>query len=248
MTKSRKTILSFLLGVVMCLAIAFGFVFTMPQKVAHAQSLSTANWTLVREGDSAFRIQNGETYWTGYTNSVTTASMLDYTEINGKTLSEINAETYGSITVTLQPAGGEIGSFYRVSINTELAGFTTDDLATVVIKAGWSHTDASGTYTIDEPLYFAHKQSSNAYTDKWRYVPAENVVNIADSIQFRLQTTTGETGTPSKALLFSTSENTYWTNGAVQPNEGGATFLSMIEINGKSIRKWNENTYCIVRR
>ena len=187
MTKSRKTILSFLLGVVMCLAIAFGFVFTMPQKVAHAQSLSTANWTLVRENEKEFRIQNGETYWTGYTNSVTTASMLDYTEINGKTLSEINAETFGSIKVTLQPAGGEIGSFYRVSINTELAGFKTDDLATVVIKAGWSHTDASGTYTIDEPLYFAHKQNSNAYSDKWRYVPAENVVNIADSIQFKLQ-------------------------------------------------------------
>ena len=245
MTKNRKTILSFLLGVVMCLAIAFGFVFTMPQKVAHAQSLSTANWTLAREGDSAFRIQNGETYWTGYTNSVTTASMLDYTEINGKTLSEINAETYGSITVTLQPAGGEIGSFYRVSIDTELAGFTMDDLGTVVIKAGWSHTDASGTYTIDTPLYFAHKQNSNTYSDKWKYVPAENVVNIADSINFTLQTTTGETGTPSKALLFSTNDNTYWTSGAVQPNEGCATFLNLIEINGKSIKQWNKEAHAL---
>ena len=90
------------MGIVMLLSLCFGVVFAMPTKTAKAESLPTTGWTLETEGDYQFRIQNGNTYWNTYTNFVTTASMLDYTEINGKTLTEINAENPGAVTVTLQ--------------------------------------------------------------------------------------------------------------------------------------------------
>ena len=152
MTRISRKLLSYILGMIACVAVLFGVLFAAPEmRTAKAESLSTSGWTLVYEGEHRFRVQNGNAYWTTYTNDVTTASMLDYTELNGKTLSEINAETPGAITVTLQP-NNDIGSFFRVNINTELVDFTAADLGTVVIKAGWSHTDANATYTIDTNL------------------------------------------------------------------------------------------------
>ena len=119
-TLTRKK-LTLILSLMTVVALSLGIVASMPKHMAKAESLPTTGWTLAREGDGMFRIQNGNTYWNTYTNSVTTESMLDYTEINGKTLTEINAEKPGSVTVTLQPAGGSIGSFYRININTEIA-------------------------------------------------------------------------------------------------------------------------------
>ena len=240
MAKARKALLSILLGFAFVLSLCFGVLFAMPSKLAKAETLSTANWTFACEGETAFRIQNGNTYWDTYTNSVTTASMLDYTEINGKTLSEINAKNPGSITVTLQPAKG-IGSFYRVSINTEIAGFTVNDIGTVVVKAGWSHTDANATYTIGTDLYFAHAQNKWALDNaNWKYIPAENVVDISDAIQMQDQ---GIQVEGTRAILISTSNNNYWTADPITPNEGNGTFLNMLYINGTSIKEWNNKAH-----
>ena len=211
MSKIKRLLATTILGVVAALTLCLGMVFSIPTKTVSAETLSTANWSLAREGDDKFRIQNGSTYWGAYTNNVTTASMLDYTEINGKTLTEINAEKPVSVNVTLQPAGGSIGSFYRVNINTEIAGFTTTDVGTFVIKAGWSHTDSSGTYTIDTNLYFAHEHNKWASaTDNWKYIPKENVVDITSSIQLQDQGAKDVVGT--RSILIYTSNNNYWTS------------------------------------
>ena len=241
MTKTRQKICSLLLGLVMAVALIFGITFTLPTNVAKAETLSTTGWTLAREGDYEFRIQNGNTYWKNYTNGVTTASMLDYTEINGITLSQINAEKPGSITVTLQPAGGSIGSFYRISINPEIAGFTVNDIGTVVVKAGWSHTDANGTYTIDTDLYFAHGQNKwSSDNNNWKYIPVSNVVDISDSLQLADQ---GIQATGTRAILIKTSDNNYWSGDPITPNEGGGAFLNMLYINGTSVKEWNNKAH-----
>ena len=227
---------SFLFGFVAVLALCFGITLSIkPAPKAHAQSLATTGWTLATEGDYEFRIQNGNTYWDTYTNNVTTASMLEFTEINGKTLSEINAEHPGAITVTLQPAGGTIGSFYRVSINSNILDMNRHDIATVVIRAGWTHTDSSGTYTIDTDLYFAHRQNKASQSDQWKYVPVENVVDISDDISFIDQ---GIQATNTRAILLKTTGTDYWT--ASTPNENGGAFLNLYHVNGKSIRDWNK--------
>ncbi|MBR2336595.1 MAG: hypothetical protein IKA61_01465 [Clostridia bacterium] len=239
MTKSKKVKASFLFGLIavlaLCLGIAFG---KAPALKAHAETLSAENWTLAIEGDYEFRIQNGNTYWTTYTNSVTTASMLDYTEINGKTLSQINAENPGAITVTLQPAGGTIGSFYRVSINSEAIDMDRLDLGTVVVRAGWSHTDANGTYTIDTDLYFAHKQTTTSQGDTWRYIPKTSVVDISDDIVLQDQ---GVIATNTRSILLKTTGTDYW--GGSTPNEHGGAFLHMLYVNGKSVKQWNNEAH-----
>ena len=241
MGKTKRLFLSAVLGVLMLFSFCFGVVFSMPTRTAKAETLSTTGWTLAIEGDYQFRIQNGNTYWTTYTNDVTTASMLDYTEINGRTLSEINTEKPGAVTVTLQPAGGTIGSFYRVSINKDAWDFTRHDIGTVKIRAGWSHTDANATYTIDTDLYFAHAQNKSASdSNNWKYIPASNVVNIADSIQLQDQ---GIQATGTRAVLIKTSDNNYWTSDPITPNEGGGAFLNMLHINGESIRSWNKKAH-----
>ena len=241
MARAKKALLSILLGFAMVLSLCFGIVFSMPMQTAKAATLATTNWSLAREGDGMFRVQNGETYWSGYTNSVTTASMLDYTEINGKTLSEINAEKPGSVTVTLQPAGGTIGSFYRVNINTEIAGFTVNDVGTFVIRGGWSHTDSGVTYTIDTDLYFAHAQNKWASdTSSWKYIPASQVVDITDSIQLEDQ---GIQMVGTRSILIKTSNNHYWTADPVTPNEGGGSFLNMLYVNGTSVKDWNKQAH-----
>ena len=241
MTKTNKTKISLLLTFVTVLALCLGVLTAKPTQTAKAESLATTNWTISIENNSEFRVQNGNTYWSTYTNSVTTASMLDYTEINGKTLSAINAENPGAITVTLQPAGGSIGSFYRVSINTGVAGFTTADMATVVIRNGWSHTDANATYTIDTDLYFAHEQNSWA-TDSanWKCVLSSNVVDITNQIQMQDQGTPDDVNT--RSILISTSGNSYWTNSVI-PNEGGGTFLNLLYLNGVSVKEWNNQAH-----
>lgn len=237
MTKTKKKIYSLLLGVLAFFAFMLGLAFSMPTRKASAETLPTTNWTLAREGDGEFRIQNGSTYWSTNTNNVTTASMLDYTEINGKTLTEINAEKPGAITVTLQPAGGTIGSFYRVTIDTEIAGFTIHDIGTFVVKAGWSHTDANATYTIDTDLYFAHKQGSPSQNDTWKYIPAASVKDISDEIVLQDQ---GLQATNTRSILLKTTGD-YWT--ANTPNENGAAFLNMLYINGTSIKEWNDQAH-----
>ena len=236
MGKMKRLFLSAVMGVIMLFSLCFGIVLSIPMKTAKAESLSTTGWTLATEGDYAFRIQNGNTYWNANTNFVTTESILDYSEINGKTLSEINAEYPGAITVTLQPAGGTIGSFYRVSINANAWDFTINDLGTFVVRAGWSHTDDSGTYTIDTDLYFAHAQNE---WGNWRYIPATNVVDISDNLQLEDQGTKDVAGT--RSILLKTSNNNYWGGGT--PNEGGGSFLNTLYVNGKSVRDWNKEAH-----
>ncbi len=82
MIRMRKRLAVVLLSVLTALFTCLGVVFTLPTATAKAETLSTENWTLAREGENEFRIQNGTAYWTANTNNVTTASMLDYTEIN----------------------------------------------------------------------------------------------------------------------------------------------------------------------
>ncbi|MBQ8429432.1 MAG: hypothetical protein IJX30_04995 [Clostridia bacterium] len=236
MGKTKKLFLSVVFGVLMLFSLCFGVVFSMPTHTANAQTLSTENWTLAREGSGMFRIQNGNTYWSTYTNDVTTASMLDYTEVNGKTLSAINAEKPGAVQVTLQPAGGSIGSFYRVTINTEIAGFTMSDVGTVVIRSGWSHTDANATYTIDTDLYFAHQQGSASNNDNWKYVPKANVVDVSDLLKVQDQ---GSLYANSRTILLSTSDTACWESTPATPNENGGAFLNTLYINGTSIKEWN---------
>jgi hypothetical protein len=241
MSKIKKLFATAILSVVAALTLCLGMVFSMPTKTADAASLATENWTLALEGETTFRVQNGTKYWGGNTNFVTTASMLDYTEINGKTLTEINAEKPGAITVTLQPADGNIGSFYRVNINSEIAGFTMRDVGTVVVKAGWSHTDSTGTYTIDTDLYFAHLQNKWA-TDpaEWKYIPKANVVDISNAITMQDQ---GIQMVGTRSILIATSENNYWSATPVTANEGGGAFLNMLYINGVSVKEWNKKAH-----
>ena len=241
MSKARKLFFTAILTVLAALTFLLGMVFSMPAKTVSAATLPATNWTLAREGDNQFRIQNGNTYWNTYTNNVTTESMLDYTEINGKTMSEINAEKPGALTVTLQPAGGSIGSFYRVNINTEIAGFTTNDVGTFVIRSGWSHKDTNGTYTINTDLYFAHAQNKWASdSNNWKYIPKENVVDISEAIQLQDQ---GIQMGGTRAILIKTSNNTYWTADPLTPNEGGASFLNMLYVNGTSVKAWNKQAH-----
>ena len=237
MIRTKKLLLTAILSVVTALLLCFGAVFLMPTKAASAETLPTTGWTLAIEGDYEFRIQNGNTYWTGYTNNVTTASMLDYTEINGRTLSEINEEKPGAVTVTLQPAGGAIGSFYRVSINSAVWDYTRHDIGTVVIRAGWSHTDASGTYTIDSDLYFAHKQTAASQSDQWKYISTDKVVDISEDIVIQDQ---GIIATNTRSILVKTT-GYYWSG--FTPNERGGGFLNMFHINGKSVRDWNKEAH-----
>ena len=240
MCKVRRLLLTAMLSVISVVTLCLGVAFSMPAKTVSAETLSTANWTLAREADGAFRIQNGTAYWSTYTNGVTTASMLDYTEINGKTLSQINADTPGAITVTLQP-NTDIGSFYRVNIDTAIAGFTVNDIGTVVMRAGWSHTDKNGTYTVSEDMYFAHKQNTwSSDTSNWKYFPNANVVDISDIIQLTNQ---GIQATKTRSILISTANNNYWTDNPRTPNEGGGSFLNMLYVNGSSIKEWNKQAH-----
>ena len=243
MTKMKKKLYSLLLGVLALFTLMLGMVFAMPtQKASAATTMSTSNWSLAVEGASSIRIQNGTEYWTAYTNGVTTASILDYAEINGKTLSEINAEKPGAVSATLQPAGGSIGSFFRVNIDSAVAGFTPQDIATFVVRAGWSHTDSSGTYTIDSDLYFAHIQNTQSQSDTWKYIPASNVVDISDNIVISSQ---GSLHPNSETILVKTGLNA-WGNNPATPNEGGGTFLNTLYVNGTSIKEWNNKAQAML--
>ncbi len=242
MKRIKKLVLTFILSVAAALTLCLGAVFSISTKTASAAVLSTENWTLAGEGLYSFRIQNGTQYWTGNTDQATTASMLDYTEINGKTLTEINEERPGSVTVTLQPAAANIGSFYRININQKIANFTTTDIGTVVVRAGWSHTDNSGNYTIDTDLYFAHglnKWSNDDKNSPWKYITPDHVVDISDTMRFVDQ---GIQAEGTRAILIESSGESYWTQN-ITPNEGGGSFLNMLYINGTSVREWNKQAH-----
>ena len=242
MRKNKKTLLTCLLAV---LALCLGLAFAKPAVNARAEetTLSAENWSLVVEEHGAmFRIQNGSTYWTtGEGTYVTPELIMNNSEINGKTLAQINAEKPGALSVTLQPAGGSIGSFFRVNINSEIAGFTAYDIGTFVVRAGWSHTDSSGTFTINKDLYFAHEQNKWASdSNSWKYIPAENVVDISNDITLQDQGIQSEN---TRAILITTSDKNYWTADPITPNEGGASFLNNLFINGTSIKEWNDQAH-----
>ena len=248
MTRLTKKVLTWFLSAFAFIALALGVAFSMPAQKASAETLATENWTLVIESSiNSFRIQNGNAYWTTYTNYVTTESMLDYTEINGKTLSEINAENPGAITVTLQPVLNKQGnvdfSFYRVTIDPEMVDLTLSDLGTVVMREGWSHTDANATYTIDTDLYFAHTQNTSAIdANNWKYIPKENVVDVSDDITMQDQ---GVQTPNSRTILVQTGKN-YWGGSPITPNEAGGAFLNMLYINGTSIQEWNKKAVAML--
>ena len=229
-------------GFVAVLALCFGITLSVKpaQTVQAAQTMSPDGWTVVLEtGNNSIRIQNGTTYWTtGEGTYVTPDGIMNYTEINGKTLAQINAEMPGAINVTLQAPGGEIGSFFRVNVNAEYTDFTVKDIVTLVVREGWSHTDSSGTYTIDTDLYFACTQKG----ENWMFVT--DVVDVSDKLVVSDQ---GELNANARTILVATSGTTYWTSNPRTPNEGNGTkggpALNTIYINGTSIKEWNTKAY-----
>ena len=109
------------------------------------------------------------------------------------------------------------------------------------MRAGWSHTDANGTYTIDTDLYFAHGQNKWASDNSnWKYIPVANVVDITDDIRLQDQ---GIQAEATRSILISTNNNDYWTSDPITPNEGNGAFLNMLYINGTSIKEWNNEAH-----
>ena len=96
--------------------------------------------------------------WKTPTNSVLAedwASIADYTLINGKTVTELNAAiTSGEkIRITLQSAGSF--SFLRVFIPETV--MPVDEVVTMAIKEGWSFNNGTANYVADSSVYFYKK-------------------------------------------------------------------------------------------
>ena len=98
--------------------------------------------------------------WESYHNFVNAsdwASIADYTLINGKSVTEINATTSSAqkITLMMQPAG--TFSFLRLYIPETVMSLS--DIASLAIVSGWEYDNGTAIYKDSDTTYFYNKNN-----------------------------------------------------------------------------------------
>lgn len=206
MAKSFRKITTWLLGVLTCVALVLGFISTRPEVKASAETTvtfsSVVNDTMHETYGLPIRFNTSVLAWDTYHNWVNAdawKSISDYTAINGKTVTEINAATSSTqkITLMMQPAGNF--SFLRLYVPTTV--MAKEDLRSVEILDGWSFNNGKDTYTAPSVEY-------SFYANQWiqQVKGVELATEVTKIITYANRT---DGGTNENFVLFQLSNNDY---------------------------------------
>ena len=249
MTRISRKIISWILGAFTVVALAFGVVFTMPEvKTAKAADTAVTISAAYLEGanlekDGYFQIRldtQGKT-WTNSQNNKTVSelsksfsSVVDYTVINGRTLTELqNACTSElPIIVTLQPAG----SFSFMRIWVPLDFMSKDQIRSIGILDGWAFNDGLANYTCSETTYLRTGDSmvlASNYSATTKLTSADITISDA-TLSHRVHS---ERGADSYIVDITLGGKTCGEYDAMY--DGYKYVRNAIYINGKSIDEWN---------
>lgn len=206
MAKSFRKITTWLLGVLTCVALALGFISTRSEVRASAETSVTFSSVVCDAMDNTYglpiRLNTSVLAWDTYHNWVNAdawKSISDYTAINGKTVTEINAETSSTqkITLMMQPAGSF--SFLRLYVPTTV--MAKEDIRSVEILDGWSFNNGKDTFTAPGVEY-------SYYANQWiqQVEGVELATEVTNIITYANRT---DGGTNENFVLFQLSNNDY---------------------------------------
>jgi hypothetical protein len=237
MTKISKKIITWFLGAIAFVAIAFGIVLTNPQAtLASAETPVTFVSACCEDGGAAdgyfdYRIDTSVLAWPMSANDVAAAdwrSISDYTTINGRTITEFNNATTSEqkIKLTLQPAGSF--SFLRLHVpNTMIS--VHNEVRVIGFLDGWSFTIGGETYTTTATSFF--RNGDGFY--------GANVTSLTKKEGITIGNLTFQNGAYKVNIeLGEKLANTYDTMYGGD-YEKWTKLRDRIYINGKSVNEWN---------
>ena len=243
MARISKKVLSYILGVVACLAMVFGVLTARPQtKTASAETAVTFN--AAHLGDekhdtygTSIRFDTVGQTWSTNHNWITAedwTSISDYTTVNGRTVTEINKATTSAqkVTLMLQPAGSF--SFLRLYIPAEVMSIS--DVKSMGILDGWSFNNGVETFTSSAVTFFRSGDSmrlENAYTETTKLTAANISISNATLTNYT------NPGCTVDSYYVDIDLGMQVTGEFDAMYNAGKFARQAIYINGKSIEEWN---------
>ncbi|MBE7079105.1 MAG: hypothetical protein E7380_04540 [Clostridiales bacterium] len=246
MTRISKRIIGWLLGALATLAVAFGIYFAMPQSTKSVKAetgVSFVSASLDKEVHATYgtsiRFNTGaggwgtSTYPSGTWNNWVSASsypgISDYTKVNGRTVTEINAANPGKQPITLmtQPLSEDTG-FLRLFIPADI--MSVDEVYSMEIMDGWNFVNTSNSTTYTAPAATFVRQGSSmvlasTLTDATTHMPVIGSATLANVDCLEVNITAGD----ASALSYEVMGN----------SNSALSVRNLIYINGKSIEQWN---------
>ena len=172
--------------------------------------------------------------WNTYHNWVSAedwASIADYTYINGKSVTEINAGITSGQKLTLMMQGAGSFSFLRVYIPADV--MSVDEVVTMSIKEGWSFNNGEEVYTSSSTVDFYKDNASAMQKVTNKLSPSD--VTIADAY-------VGGTANELYIIDVTFEGLTFTCNNYDLMYAGYLTQRMMITVNGVSIYHINKTT------
>ncbi|MBQ8405150.1 MAG: hypothetical protein IJX09_00725 [Clostridia bacterium] len=258
MTKITKKIVSLIFGAIAFVAFSFGLVFTMPQmKKAKADDVAVTFSAAYLEGSNGeitgyyqIRMDTQGQTWTNSQNRKTVdelsqsySSIVDYTTINGRTLTEWQEACTSElpIIVTLQPAG--TFSFMRIWLPLDF--IQQDQIRSLGVLDGWAYNDGVANYTIAETTYLRAGDTmvlaSNYAVENTEKLTSENEnITIGDAVlAHRMYHDSNYTNRGADSYMVDINLGGY-TCGEYDAMYNTYKYVrNAIYINGKSIDEWN---------
>ena len=242
MTRISKRIIGWLLGALATLAVAFGIYFAMPQSTKSVKAETGVTFesaTLDKESDPTYgtsiRFNTGaggwgtSTYpnnWNNWVAATSFTGISDYTKVNGRTVTEINAANPGKQPITLmtQPLSEDTG-FLRLYIPESI--MSIDEVYSMEIMDGWNFVNTSNpiTYTAPAVTFVRTGDTMGVAPSVTEYTPTIGAATLANVDCLEVNITAGD----ASALSYEVMGNA---NSAL-------SVRNLIYINGKSIEQWN---------
>lgn len=253
MRKIKKTLLT-------CLIAVFAFTLCLGASLFAKTNIAKADATAVsfvsahlgdavdNEGlnrGTSIRFDTSTVQWETFHNWVSAEdwkSIADYTTINGRTVTEINAATTSEIPVTIMLQGAGSFSFLRLYIPD--AVMSISDVRSMGILDGWSFTDDKNNnvvYTAPAVTFFRTGDTmleASVFSSSAEQIPASNVTISAATNEHRNQA--GHAGKKDDSYVVNIdigkqiSDDQY-----ALMYDGYASIRKTIYVNGKSIEEWN---------
>ena len=240
MTKTFRKSIQVFLGVIFTVALVFGISLSVEPKTAKAAEVNVT-FTAILDAQinetygTSIRFDTSGKQWTTYKNWELAAdhpSISDYTTVNGRTVTEINAAATNGYKITLQMQPAETFSFLRLYIPEEIMPIS--DIKSMGILDGWSYESDGNVYKSSAMTFL---RNGDAMVEASSYNAMTKVSNISIS---DLQVANRENShLGADSYVFDVDMGMYINSTYELMYSGYRNLRNAVYINGKSVEEWN---------
>ena len=258
MTRISKRMLTYILSAIAFLSLILGVMLSIPQtRTAKAADTAVTFSAAVLDKEShatygtSIRFNTSGLQWNtnhNWETQETHPEIADYTTINGRTITEINAATTSTQKATVMMQGAGTFSFLRVYLPE--AVMSVDDVRSMGILDGWSFIDERNNnikYTASAATFYYSGSTTMTPADSYSSATKLTASDITIS-EASLTSPNNTVNSEGKEVIYGPDSLVVDINTGVQVYNSDAndvmqpalkSIRNSIYINGKSIEEWN---------